>query len=59
MEIGKTYKVEIEDCCVWGDFTSKLIEIEVDEDGEPTLYSFENGVKIGGYRIASDAKLIN
>ena len=59
MEVGKTYEVKIQDCCVWGSFTSKLIHIELDEDGEPEIYVFDNGVRIGGYRIADDAKLAN
>jgi hypothetical protein len=53
MEIGKTYLVTIDDCCVWGEFTSKLIDINEDEN-----YIFENGVRIGGYKIANEAEEI-
>jgi hypothetical protein len=52
LEQGKTYKVEIEDCCARGSFTSKLIKAE-DDDGNDTKIMdygtkliFENGVML-------------
>jgi hypothetical protein len=54
--IGKTYKVNIEDCCVEGEFTSKLVEAyEYDDDENKvpvtikdynTNLIFENGVRL-------------
>ena len=33
--VGKTYEVDIRDCCVEGEFTSKLIKVLVcDEDSD-------------------------
>ena len=44
MEIGKTYRVKINDCCVKGEFTSKLISAKVDVEEDETEMKFENGV---------------
>ncbi len=33
-EVGKTYKVTWSDCCTGGWFTSKLLEIRLEDDGE-------------------------
>lgn len=49
-KIGSTYKVVINDCCVKGEFTSKLVntildEIEPEEDDVRGLV-FENGVTL-------------
>lgn len=57
IEVGKVYNVEIEDCCIQGEFTSKLITIKITDDNNVTsnldkadLYHggqelhFENGV---------------
>ena len=46
IEVGKTYKIEIDDCCAWGSFTSKLVSIDEDE-----MCTFENGVVIGGWGV--------
>lgn len=42
LEVGKVYKVYMNDCCVVGSFTAKLIE-KIDEDIDSKLW-FENGV---------------
>lgn len=52
LQVGKTYVVELSDCCIIGGFTSKLLSIEVDEDCKTKGYdsysgatlTFENGV---------------
>jgi hypothetical protein len=54
--IGKTYKVSIDDCCVEGEFTSKLVEVFSYDDDENIIpvteieygvaLIFENGVKL-------------
>lgn len=62
--VGKEYKVEIEDCCVVGEFTSKLVKAQMyDDDNNPypasedeygTELFFENGVrleKMGGVTL--------
>lgn len=56
IEIGKTYKVEIKDCCVEGEFTSKLIKAQMYDDNDNTYpvntdeYGteafFDNGVRL-------------
>lgn len=58
MKIGKTYDVEIYDCCVKGKFTSKLVkmqqydddsvlqDVESVEDEYGTHVFFENGVEL-------------
>lgn len=56
IKVGKTYKVEIYDCCVRGDFTSKLLKAQMyDDDDNPypvntneygTEAFFENGVRL-------------
>lgn len=47
-KIGSTYKVQIDDCCVKGDFTSKLVGtiIEEEDPEEVTGLIFENGVTL-------------
>ena len=45
LEVGKTYLVNIEDCCVSGDFTSKLKEKKIDKWYEEYgTITFENSV---------------
>lgn len=46
-EIGKTYKVQFNDCCVEGDFVAKLIEYNEDS----STYAFENGVRLFGHAV--------
>jgi hypothetical protein len=48
-DIGKTFSVKAEDCCVTIEFTSKLVEIRDSEDGsvKNDEIVFENGVKMG------------
>lgn len=50
-EVGKTYKVSMNDCCVEGTFTAKLIGIERDDDTDfddwgATRLHFGNGVRL-------------
>lgn len=42
LEVGKIYKVDLEDCCLAFKFTSKLIKISIEDE---ELF-FENGVVI-------------
>lgn len=42
-QVGGMYLVEFTDCCVQGAFTSKLIAVEFDGDGDPDAYVFEGG----------------
>lgn len=44
LKIGETYTVKFDDCCVAGEFTSKLIRKESPDD-EVEL-AFENGVTL-------------
>jgi len=30
--VGKTYHVQLEDCCIVGEFTAEFLELIVDED---------------------------
>lgn len=56
IEIGKTYKVEIDDCCVNGRFTSKLTKVQISGDNDVlqstdqmqwgVKLNFENGVEL-------------
>lgn len=48
--IGTIYDVDIEDCCIQAQFTSRLVSITSydDENDYPTLL-FENGVTMDGY----------
>lgn len=56
MMVGKTYEIEINDCCVQGGFTSKLVKAQVPDDESGTLEDldtcygaelfFENGVRL-------------
>lgn len=60
IEIGRTYLVEIDDCCVKGEFTSKLLKAQMyteDENHNDVPYPvtkieygteafFENGVRL-------------
>jgi hypothetical protein len=41
-QVGKVYRVEIDDCCVALNFTAKLTSM----DEEQQLYTFDNGVVI-------------
>lgn len=45
-EVGKTYRVVLDDCCIQGEFTSRLDVIQFDEDGELDFYRFANGVEL-------------
>jgi hypothetical protein len=47
LEIGRTYRVELDDCCVEGEFTSQLTRIiyESEDDDYPEI-EFANGVKL-------------
>jgi hypothetical protein len=45
LQVGKTYEVILQDCCIEGNFTSKLIKI----DEEDRIY-FENGVELNSTR---------
>lgn len=56
LEVGVTYKVELDGDGVWGgEFTSKLIAIE--EDPDPRLeiewLRFENGVRMNYNRVCT------
>ncbi len=46
LEVGTVYKVELSDCCISGNFTSKLIQKETTEKSEGMYgeIKFENGV---------------
>lgn len=44
-KVGQTYRVEFQDCCVGGEFTSKLVEVNEE------FYTFENGVSIYGHAV--------
>lgn len=57
IKVGEVYNVRIEDCCVQGEFKSKLISIKIDEYNkvfnvnEAELFygqelQFENGVTL-------------
>jgi hypothetical protein len=41
-QVGKVYRVEIEDCCVALHFTARLTQM----DEEQSVYTFDNGVVI-------------
>lgn len=45
--VGNTYRVCIEDCCVNGEFVSKLVEC----NNEDMVYRFENGVSLSGWGV--------
>ncbi len=50
MVVGKTYRVEMSDCCVEGTFTSRLVRLDLDKD-DPYYVDeaeFENGVVFTG-----------
>lgn len=61
--IGATYEVDISDCCVKGEFTSKLIEAKDYNDDEElydvtileygTELKFENGVSLTAWNGVS------
>lgn len=63
IEIGKLYEVDIDDCCVRGNFTSKLIEAKDYNDDEElwdvtvleygTELKFENGVNLTAWNGVS------
>lgn len=58
LKVGSTYHIKIDDCCVWGSFVSKLVEIkykEPENEDEVDKFVFENGVEIYGYEIEADA----
>lgn len=56
LDIGKSYKIEISDCCVVGEFTSKLVRVRAYDDYNNLVdvyeldygveLFFENGVRI-------------
>lgn len=47
IEVSKTYKVKLDDCCIQGYFTSKLIKIvEPKDEYSDREWHFENGVVI-------------
>lgn len=41
--VGRLYRVEMDDCCVQGWFTSRLTEVVRDEEGDPWELRFEHG----------------
>jgi hypothetical protein len=41
LEVGRLYEVILQDCCIEGDFTSKVKEIDKDDN-----VLFENGVTL-------------
>ncbi len=47
-ELGHRYHVEIGDCCVEGEFTATVTEIEhdIDEFAWDTVVKFDNGVTL-------------
>lgn len=52
-EVGKTYRVECEDCCVTAYFTATLLRI--DAEGEDLV--FDNGVTLGTYNACTFAEV--
>jgi len=42
LEPGKTYEVEVADCCVNATFTDTFYGYAVDEDGDPIIAIFNN-----------------
>lgn len=63
IEIGATYEVDFDDCCVRGSFTSKLIKAQDYDDNSElrdteeleygTELTFENGVSLTAWNAVS------
>lgn len=60
LEVGKTYQVELEDCCLQVSVESTLVEIEINEYQE--IYTFAGGTRVtcvpGALILGKNAKEI-